>query len=164
MTIDSKYGVPTVAIHTDIFERVVRSVARVNGMPRTRAVFVPQPVMGKTAARAARLRRRQRPDHRPAGHAGGHRRPDAAVRRRGPEEGRLRADHAAAGRAGHRGRTCTSCSSTTTGPTRCRSSCRPKSAWRRCSRTPATSRTRSSATCGRRSSASPGSTRSRKSR
>src|ERR1700716_2005368 len=49
MTIDSKYGVPTVAIHTNIFERAVRSVARVNGMPRTRAVFVPQPVMGKSA-------------------------------------------------------------------------------------------------------------------
>src|SRR5437016_4667692 len=50
MTIDSKYGVPTVAIHTNIFERAVRSVARVNGMPRARAVFVPQPVMGKSAA------------------------------------------------------------------------------------------------------------------
>src|ERR1700716_127456 len=50
MTIDSKYGVPTVAIHTNIFERAVRSVARVNGMPRTRAVFVPQPVMGKSPA------------------------------------------------------------------------------------------------------------------
>src|SRR6266705_1419507 len=49
MTIDSKYGVPTVAIHTDIFQRAVRSVARVNGMPRARAVFVPQPVMGKSA-------------------------------------------------------------------------------------------------------------------
>src|SRR6202163_910073 len=49
MTIDSQYGVPTVAVHTDIFERAVRSVARVNGMPRTRAVFVPQPVMGKSA-------------------------------------------------------------------------------------------------------------------
>src|ERR1051326_2415175 len=49
MTIDSKYGVPTVAIHTDVFERVVKSVARVNGMPRPRAVFVPQPVMGKSA-------------------------------------------------------------------------------------------------------------------
>src|SRR3982075_2717132 len=48
MTIDGKYAVPTVAIHTDTFERVVRSVARVNGMPRTRAVFVPQPVMGKS--------------------------------------------------------------------------------------------------------------------
>src|SRR5207302_5871291 len=49
MTIDGNYAVPTVAIHTDIFERVVRSVARVNGMPRARAVFVPQPVMGKSA-------------------------------------------------------------------------------------------------------------------
>ena len=49
MTIDSKYGVPTVAVHTNVFERAVRSVARVNGMPRARAVFVPQPVMGKSA-------------------------------------------------------------------------------------------------------------------
>src|ERR1700730_5392972 len=48
MTIDGKYAVPTVAIHTDIFERVVRSVARVTGMPRDRAVFVPQPIMGKS--------------------------------------------------------------------------------------------------------------------
>ncbi len=50
MTIDSKYGVPTVSIHTDIFERVVRSVARVSGMPRARYAFVPQPVMGKSPA------------------------------------------------------------------------------------------------------------------
>ncbi len=49
MTIDSKYGVPTVAIHTNVFEKVVRSVARVNGMPRARIAFVPQPVMGKSA-------------------------------------------------------------------------------------------------------------------
>jgi hypothetical protein len=49
MTIDSQYGVPTVAIHTHVFEKVVRSVARVNGMPRARAAFVPQPVMGKSA-------------------------------------------------------------------------------------------------------------------
>ena len=48
MTIDSKYSVPTVAIHTDIFERAVRSVTRVNGMPRFRTAFVPQPVMGKS--------------------------------------------------------------------------------------------------------------------
>jgi hypothetical protein len=48
MTIDHKYQVPTVAIHTDIFERAVRSVARVNGMPRMRQVFVPMPIMGKT--------------------------------------------------------------------------------------------------------------------
>src|SRR5687768_13204524 len=49
MTIDHTYGVPTVAVHTDIFERAVRSVARVNGMPRARTAFVPQPVMGKSA-------------------------------------------------------------------------------------------------------------------
>lgn len=49
MTIEEKYGVPTVAIHTDKFDRVVRSVATVNGMPGLRQVFVPQPVMGKSA-------------------------------------------------------------------------------------------------------------------
>jgi hypothetical protein len=50
MTIDHKYEIPTVAVHTDIFERAVRSVARVNGMPRMRYAFVPQPIMGKTPA------------------------------------------------------------------------------------------------------------------
>src|ERR671925_2145616 len=50
MTIDGTYRVPTVALHTDIFERVTKSVARVNGMPKMRQVYVPQPVMGKTAA------------------------------------------------------------------------------------------------------------------
>src|SRR5256885_11592796 len=50
MTIDHKFQVPTVAIHTDIFERVTKSVARVNGMPKMRQVYVPQPVMGKSAA------------------------------------------------------------------------------------------------------------------
>ena len=39
-------------------------------------------------------------------------------------------------------RTCSSSSSTTTGPTSCPSSCRRRSAWRRCWRTPAASRTR----------------------
>src|SRR5438094_10233983 len=48
MTIESKYGVPTVAFHTHVFEKVVRSVTRVNGMPRMRFAFVPQPVMGKS--------------------------------------------------------------------------------------------------------------------
>ena len=50
MSIDSKFQVPTVALHTDIFEKVVRSVSRFNGMPGMRYAFVPQPVMGKTAA------------------------------------------------------------------------------------------------------------------
>src|SRR5436190_14721045 len=49
MTIESQYQVPTVALHTNIFERVVRSTARFNGMPGMRTAFVPQPVMGKTA-------------------------------------------------------------------------------------------------------------------
>ena len=50
MTIDHTFQVPTVSVHTDIFERVTKSVARVNGMPRMRQVYVPQPVMGKTPA------------------------------------------------------------------------------------------------------------------
>jgi hypothetical protein len=50
MTIEATYGVPTVALHTDKFDRVVRSVAEVNGMPGLRQVFVPQPVMGKSPA------------------------------------------------------------------------------------------------------------------
>jgi hypothetical protein len=48
MTVETSYGVPTVAVHTDKFDRVVRSVAQVNGMPGLRQVFVPQPIMGKT--------------------------------------------------------------------------------------------------------------------
>jgi hypothetical protein len=46
ITVDTKYGVPTVALHTDIFERVVRSTARVQGLASLACVFVPQPVMG----------------------------------------------------------------------------------------------------------------------
>ena len=41
-------------LHTDKFDRVVRSVATVNGMPGLRQVFVPQPIMGKTGASCAR--------------------------------------------------------------------------------------------------------------
>lgn len=48
MTLESKYRVPTVAFHTHVFEKVVQSVTRVNGMPRMRFAFVPQPVMGKS--------------------------------------------------------------------------------------------------------------------
>ena len=36
------------AVHTDKFDRVARSVAAVNGMSELRQVFVPQPVMGKS--------------------------------------------------------------------------------------------------------------------
>jgi hypothetical protein len=37
-------------VHTDKFVRVARSVARTHGLPGLRQVFVPQPVMGKSAA------------------------------------------------------------------------------------------------------------------
>jgi hypothetical protein len=43
-------GVPTVAIHTHVFARLVRSVAKAQGMPTTRQAFVPQPVVDKTPA------------------------------------------------------------------------------------------------------------------
>src|ERR1043166_1821671 len=48
MRIDHDYGVPTVAVHTSVFQWVGRSVARANGMPHMRQVFVPQPVIGKS--------------------------------------------------------------------------------------------------------------------
>src|SRR5262249_12368214 len=49
ITLETKYGVPTVALHTDMFDRVVRSVTKMAGLPDARRVFVPQPVMGKGA-------------------------------------------------------------------------------------------------------------------
>src|SRR6266542_5914465 len=49
MSMDLKYQVPTVAIHTEMFETVTKSVVRVNGAPRMRQVYVPHPVIGKTA-------------------------------------------------------------------------------------------------------------------
>jgi hypothetical protein len=49
ITLETKYGVPTVALHTDKFDRVVRSTARVGGLPGLDCVYVPQPVMGKSA-------------------------------------------------------------------------------------------------------------------
>jgi len=49
ITVETKYGVPTVAIHTDKFVQVVRSVTRVGGLAEAPTVYVPQPVMGKSA-------------------------------------------------------------------------------------------------------------------
>src|SRR5262249_28656299 len=48
ITLETKYGVPTVAMHTDKFDRVVQSVTKMAGMPDAPRAFVPQPVMGKT--------------------------------------------------------------------------------------------------------------------
>src|ERR1700687_2086246 len=53
ITLETKYGVPTVALHTDKFDRVVASVAMMAGLPEAPRSFVPQPVMGKTAAELA---------------------------------------------------------------------------------------------------------------
>jgi hypothetical protein len=41
-------GVPPVAVHTHVFARLSQSVARANGMPRTRQVYVPQPLVGQS--------------------------------------------------------------------------------------------------------------------
>jgi hypothetical protein len=48
MTLESKYNVPTMALHCDVFRTLVRSVTRLRGMPHARYAFVPMPVMGKT--------------------------------------------------------------------------------------------------------------------
>ena len=40
-----KAGVPSVAVHTNVFARLAQSTARVAGMPRTRQAYVPQPVV-----------------------------------------------------------------------------------------------------------------------
>ncbi|HUK60291.1 MAG TPA: UGSC family (seleno)protein [Stellaceae bacterium] len=43
-------GVPSVAVHTNVFARLARATALANGMPKTRQAFVPQPVVDKTAS------------------------------------------------------------------------------------------------------------------
>jgi hypothetical protein len=53
ITLETKYGVPTIALHTDKFDKVVASVAKMAGLPEAPRAFVPQPVMGKTAAELA---------------------------------------------------------------------------------------------------------------
>lgn len=50
ITLETKYGVPTVALHTEKFDKVVRSVTKMGGLPQAPLVFVPQPVMGKSPA------------------------------------------------------------------------------------------------------------------
>lgn len=53
ITLETRYGVPTVAVHTDKFVKVVQSVVRMGGLPQAPLVFVPQPVMGKSAQELA---------------------------------------------------------------------------------------------------------------
>ena len=49
MSIDLKYGVPTVCLHTSMFHRLTKQVVRMNGAPQMRQVYLPHPVMGRTA-------------------------------------------------------------------------------------------------------------------
>jgi hypothetical protein len=49
ITLETKYGVPTVALHTEKFDKVVQSVTKMAGLPEAQRAFVPMPVMGKTA-------------------------------------------------------------------------------------------------------------------
>ena len=48
MELEAEQRVPTVAVHTNVFARLARSVARAGGMPSTRQAFVPQPVVGRS--------------------------------------------------------------------------------------------------------------------
>jgi hypothetical protein len=41
-------GVPSIAVHTHVFNRVAKSTARLRGIPTLRQAFVPQPVVGRT--------------------------------------------------------------------------------------------------------------------
>jgi hypothetical protein len=50
MYLETEHGVPTVAVHTDAFARLVDAVLRANGMRDARRAYVPTPVMEKTAA------------------------------------------------------------------------------------------------------------------
>ena len=43
-------GVPSVAVHTHVFQRVAKSTARLRGFPTLRHAFVPQPVVDRTPA------------------------------------------------------------------------------------------------------------------
>ena len=44
-------GVPTVAVHTHVFNRLAKSVAKAGGMPHMPQAFVPQPVVGQAPER-----------------------------------------------------------------------------------------------------------------
>ncbi|MBT6291268.1 MAG: hypothetical protein HOI98_13225, partial [Rhodospirillaceae bacterium] len=41
--LEAEYSVPTMALHTDIFHNVVKSVRQVKGLPEAPHAFVPQP-------------------------------------------------------------------------------------------------------------------------
>jgi len=50
MALESEYGVPAVAVHVNVFERIVANVARANGMPKARQAFIPTPIFNQPPA------------------------------------------------------------------------------------------------------------------
>ena len=52
ITIETKYGVPTVALHTDKFDRVVQSVTKMAGLPEAQRAFVPHAGDGQDRRRS----------------------------------------------------------------------------------------------------------------
>jgi hypothetical protein len=47
---ESEFGIPTVALHVQVFARLVESVARAQGMPHARQAFVPVPMFNQPPA------------------------------------------------------------------------------------------------------------------
>jgi hypothetical protein len=50
IAMESEFGIPTVAVHVQVFARLVESVARAQGMPRARQAFVPVPMFNQPEA------------------------------------------------------------------------------------------------------------------
>jgi hypothetical protein len=50
IAMESEFGIPTVALHVQVFARLVDSVARAGGMPRARQAFVPVPMFNQLPA------------------------------------------------------------------------------------------------------------------
>jgi hypothetical protein len=50
IAMESEFGIPTVAVHVQVFARLVESVSRAKGMPRARQAFVPVPMFNQPPA------------------------------------------------------------------------------------------------------------------
>ncbi len=50
IAMESEFGIPTVALHVQVFARLVESVARAQGMPHARQAFVPIPMFNQPPA------------------------------------------------------------------------------------------------------------------
>ena len=106
-----------VAVHTHVFARLVRSVATANGMPTLRQAFVPQPVVGRTAAELRAYIDGTDPVNALFVHRIGDRRAHAPARREGSGGPVVHALDAPTARGRHRRQSAASCSSRTAGRT-----------------------------------------------